>query len=332
MVFDGRLLAGVSILAAVVETGSFVRAAAALGMSDSGVSRAIARLEARIGVRLVDRTTRSVRLTDEGRAFHAQVVPNLAAIAEAATAAAGGRNMVRGRLRVDLDPFFARLLLAEHLGTFLDRHPELTLELVTRERMGDLVMDGIDLAIRFGEPASSSMVARKLLETRILTVAAPAYLARHGRPKHPNDLADHACIDFRDPVSGRPFDWEFHKGRKILAVTTPGRLVLSDVGTMLQACAAGAGIAQVMALGIQDMIDDGRLIELFPDWPDERFPLYALHPSRRQPPARVRAFIDFALAAARSGRAASPAANPRGGSGFPAGGPATRPDGPRPAG
>jgi DNA-binding transcriptional LysR family regulator len=300
MTFDGRLLSGVTILAAVVESGSFARAAVALGMSDSGVGRAVARLEDRVGIRLLDRSTRSMTLTDEGRRFYEQVAPGLADIEEAATEVSGASALVRGRLRVDLDPFFSRLLLAEHLGAFLDRYPDLTLDLITRERVGDLIVDGIDLAMRFGEPArSSSAMAHKLLETRILAVASPGYIERYGRPGHPSELAHHACIHFRDPVSGRPFEWRFENGEEILTVDVPTRLSLSDDGTKLRACAAGAGVARVMALGVQDMLDDGRLIELFPDWPGERFPLYAIYPSRHRPPARVQAFIDFALQAVR---------------------------------
>jgi DNA-binding transcriptional LysR family regulator len=296
MPFDGRLLSGVTILAAVVETGSFARAAVALGMSDSGVGRAVARLEHRVGVRLLDRTPRSMTLTDEGRKFYEHVVPSLADIEEAATEASGASTAVRGRLRVDLDPFFSRLHLAEHLGTFLERYPNVTLDLITRDRVGDLIVDGIDVAMRFGEPApSSSAVARKLLETRILTVASPGYIERYGQARHPSELAHHIGIHFHDPVTGRPFEWEFHRDNEVLTVDVPVRLAVSDVGTKLRACASGAGVAQVMALGVQDMLDDGRLIELFPDWPGERFPLYALYPSGRHPPARVQAFIEFAL-------------------------------------
>jgi DNA-binding transcriptional LysR family regulator len=299
MSFDGRLLAGVSVLAAVIERGTFARAAEALNMSDSGVSRAIARLEVRVGVRLLDRTTRSMNLTDEGRRFYEQVAPLLAGIEEAAIDASGSASAVRGRLRVDLDPFFSRLLLAEHLGAFLEKYPDLTLELTTREHLGDLVADGIDVAIRFGKPPTSTTVARKLLETRILTVASPAYLAKHGKPSHPSELVHHQCIHFRDPTTGRPYEWVFHKGRKVIEVDPPGRLILNDSGTMLLACSSGAGIAQILALGAQNVLKQGQLVEIFPDWPDERFPLYALHPSRHRPPAKVRAFIDFALEAVR---------------------------------
>jgi DNA-binding transcriptional LysR family regulator len=202
---------------------------------------------------------------------------------------------VRGRLRVDMDPFFSRLLLAPRLGPFLARHPDLQLELLTREEQGDLVAGGFDVAVRFGHPPASSLVSRRLLETRILTVAAPAYLKKHGRPATPADLARHSCIQYLDPLSGRPFEWEFLRGTKRVPVETRGPLLVTDVGTMLGACLAGAGVAQVMALGVQDLLKQGKLVELFPDWPDETFPLYALYPSRHHPPAKVRAFIDFCL-------------------------------------
>jgi DNA-binding transcriptional LysR family regulator len=297
MSFDARLVSGIGVLAAVVETGGFAKAAQALGLTQPAISRAVARLEARIGVRLLDRTTRSVTLTDEGRRFYEHVGPLLGGIEEAAALAAGSSATVRGRLRVNVDPFFSHLILAPRLGAFLDRYPEITLEFVTSEHVGDLVAGGFDVAIRFGEPAGSSAVARKLIDTRILTVAAPAYLDRHGRPAIPADLTGHDCIQYRNPLTGQLFQWEFHQAGKVLPVPTTGRLLLTDVGTMLRVCLAGAGIAQVMALGVQDMLKQGRLIELFPDWPDETFPLYALHPSRHLPPAKVRAFMDFVLEA-----------------------------------
>jgi DNA-binding transcriptional LysR family regulator len=286
MPFDGRLLAGISVLAAVVQTRSFARAADTLGITASGVSRAVARLEARVGVRLFDRTTRSVALTDEGRRFYEQVAPLLAGIEDAASAASGSSGVVRGRLRVDIDPYFSRMVLSSHIGGFLRQHPELTLELITREHVGDLVADGIDVAMRFGEPPAGTLIARKLLETRVLTVASPGYLKKHGRPKHPAELQHHSCI-------------QFHAGKKVLPVKASGALVLTDVGTMLNECIAGTGIAQVLGIGVQPLLESGRLIELFPGWPGETFPLYALHPSRHHPPAKVRAFIEFALKAAQ---------------------------------
>lgn len=290
---DARLLAGVSVLDAVIAGGGFSRAADALGMSSSGVSHAIARLEARLGVRLLDRTTRSVALTDEGRRFYERVRPSLAEIEDAAADIASGKARVRGRLRVNIDPLFARVVLAGRLGGFLAQHPDLSLETITREHVGDLVADGVDVAVRFGEPAGASVVARKLVDVPVLTVASPAYLKRHGRPQTPQQLTSHHCIDFRDPQSGRPYEWEFHRKAKVLSVKIASRLVLSDPDTMLRECLAGTGICQVLAMAVKDELAKGRLIDLFPDWPDERFPLYALFPSRRHQAGKVRAFIDF---------------------------------------
>ena len=299
MSFDGRLLSGISVLAAVIQSRNFARAAEVLGITASGVSRAIARLEERVGVRLLDRTTRSMVLTDEGRLFYEQVAPLLIGIEEAAVSASGAGGVARGRLRVDIDPYFLRSQLSGRLGGFLRAHPELTLELVTRDHVGDLVTDGIDVAVRFGEPIVASAIARKLMETRVLTVASPGYLKKHGRPAHPSDIAGHHCIQFFDPVTRRPFDWEFHRGRKVLPVETSSRLYVSDVGTMVNECLAGSGIAQVLAIRIQPLLESGRLIDLFPDWSGETYPLYALYPSRNHQPAKVRAFVDFVSKAIR---------------------------------
>jgi len=293
--FDERMLNGMSVFVAIVEAGSFAAAGERLEMSQPGVSRAVARLEARLGIRLFDRTTRVVSLTDEGRRFYAQVTPLLAGLEDAAATASGGATAVRGRLRVNIDPFFSRLILGPSLEAFLAQHPELRLELITRDSLGDLIADGFDLAVRFGVPPDSTLVARKLLDTPIRTVAAPSYLKRCGRPLKPEDLSGdaHACIEFRDPQTGRPFAWEFHRKRKRLVVPTHGRLVVNDAGTLLSACLAGYGIAQVMAFGTDVLLADGQLVDLFPDWPDERFPLSASHPSRHHPPAKTRAFLDL---------------------------------------
>ncbi len=297
MAHDARLLGGIDVLAAVVEAGSFVRAARALGLTQSGVSRAVARLEAQLGVRLFDRNARSVVLTDEGRRFHHAVTPLLAGISEAAREAAGVGARVHGRLRVNLDPYFARLVLAPRLGRFLADYPELALELVVRDRVGDLVGEGFDAAIRFGEPSSPSAIRRRLLQSRVLTCASPRYLARHGRPSRPQDLSHgHTCLLFRDPATGRPFGWEFRRGRERVDVPVSGRLVVNDLALLLEVCAAGEGVAQVLDLGIAPLLANGTLINLFPRWTDERFPLYVFHPSRHLPPARLRAFLDFVAA------------------------------------
>lgn len=295
MSFDGRILSGVSVLAAVVDGGSFVKAAELIGLTDSGVSRAISRLERRLGARLLDRTTRSVALTDEGRRFYEEVRPHLNAIEDAAIIASGAASAVRGRLKIDIDPFFLPQVLAGRLGEFCERYPELAIEFVTSERVGDLVSEGIDLAIRFGRPRLSTLVSRKLVEAPILTLASPRYLKRYGKPKRPSDLSRHRCLQFIDPYTGRPFDWEFIRGKETVEVPTAGPLTFTDPKSMLSECLAGTGIAQVIGWGMKESLASGALIDLFPDWHDERFPLFAFHPSRKHPPAKVRAFVEFCL-------------------------------------
>jgi DNA-binding transcriptional LysR family regulator len=293
MAFDERSMNGMGIFVAIVEQGSFAAAGDILEMSQPGVSRAIARLEARLGVRLFDRTTRTVTLTEDGLRFHSLVTPLLAGLEEAADSTSRGAAVVRGRLRVNVDPSVTRLLSGALIGEFLRTYPEVQLELVTRERLGDLVGEGFDLGLRFGEPPVNHLQARQVLETRLLTVATPAYLTRHGRPRTPQELAEHRCIQYRDAELGRLYDWAFHHGRQKLEVSTQGALTVNDVNTLQGCCLAGEGIAQLMALGNEALLADGSLVELFPDWPDERLSLYSLLPPRMQPPAKSRAFVDF---------------------------------------
>ncbi len=295
MAFDGKLLSGVTVFIAVVDAGTIASAAEALGVSPSGVSRALARLERRVGARLLARTTRSLSLTDEGRRFYEQVGPHLAGIEEATIEAAGSGSKVRGRLRVNIDPFFSRIVLSRHLAALLARYPDLSIELIMRDRIGDLVADGFDLALRFGEPPQGSLVARKLIETRVLTVASPSYIKAKGKPRHPREIEDRECIDFYDAANARPYEWEMRRKREVLPLRIKARLLVSDSGTLIGACEAGAGIAQILEIGQEQLLRSGRLVELFPEWTDERFPLYAIYPSRLHRAAKVRTFIEFCL-------------------------------------
>ena len=292
MAFDTRLLTGVGVLAAVTEAGNFARAAEMLGLTPSAVSRAVARLEARVGVRLFDRHPREVSLTEEGRRFHTQVMPLLTGLEEATTEAAGTAAVVRGRLRVSVDPWFARVVLASKLQQFLVRYPLLSVDLSTSNYREEM-MTGVDVAVRFGPPDKSSLIVRKLLETRIMTVAAPAYLEKHGEPRSPHDLVHHEALLFRDPQTGLPFTWEFQRRGKVSEVKVSSRLVLDDPSVAIAACLAGQGIFQSLAIGLAPFLSRGELVQILPEWSEELYPLYAYHPSRHLPPAKVRALLDF---------------------------------------
>jgi DNA-binding transcriptional LysR family regulator len=293
--YDARMLSEIPVVVAVVDAGSFVGAGKVLGLSQSGVSRAIQRLEKRLGARLFERNPKVIRLTETGRKFCEELVPLMTKLEEAAENAVLSATTVRGRLRVNVDPSFARLALVPRLEAFLAAYPDLQVDLVIRDSIGDLVGEGFDAAVRFGEPAPSSLIIRRLLQVRVLTCASPRYLSRRGRPESPRDLAKdkHECLLFRDPATGTPFHWEFHHGKKTITVAVTGRLTLNDALTHLEACVAGMGIAQVLELGIEALLKNGKLVNLFPDWSDEHFPLYVYHTSRHFVPAKLRVFLDY---------------------------------------
>ena len=290
---DPHLLSGMGVLSAVIEGGSFTRAGEILGMSASGISRAIARLEERVGVRLIDRTTRSLRLTNEGAHLYEFLLPHLAGLQEVANAASGFTGTVKGSLRVSLNAIFSRHVLAPNLPRFTRRYPALELTMLHLPDSGDLITAGVDLSIRFGPQPSSTMSSRLLLETRVLTVAAPSYLQKYGRPTTPEDLVKHDCIQHIDPQRGKPFEWEFQREDKRVSVKTKGLVTVYDCDTMIMTCVAGAGVAQVLAVGNEQLLASGALIELFPDWQGEKFPLYAIRPSRKLASAKVDAFLNF---------------------------------------
>ena len=294
-VFDGPLFSGIIVFAQVAQSGSFVSAAERLGLSPSGVSRAIGRLEKRLGVRLLSRTTRVLTLTDDGRVLFEEARSHLDAVAEAAARAAGTADAVRGTLRVNIDPVFNHFVLAARLPDFLARFPDLNVELLMRDSVGDLIADRFDLAVRFGAPPVGRLVARRLAEARVLTVAAPVYLARHGMPSHPRDVPSHRLILLQNPETNRPHEWEFRCRSAVVQIPAKGPLLLSDAASMLAACVAGAGIAQILDWAAGDLLRRHALVNLFPDWHGERYPLFAVYPSRKYVAAKVRVFLEFCL-------------------------------------
>ncbi len=293
MAFDSRLLNGIGVLSAVIEAGSFMRAGEALGLTQSAVSRSVARLEQRVGIRIFHRNARSISLTDEGRRFYDSVAPHLNSIEDAAVRAAGSGAEVRGRLRINVDGCFGHYVLGPKLHVFLERYPDLALEMHVRDRMGDLVADGFDVGIHFGEPETSSLACRLLLETRILTCAAPDYVTRHGAPVHPSEIETRQCILMRDPATGKAYSWDFIGKGETIEVKPSGQITVTDTGGLLAACLSGHGIAQPLEIYTRPLLAEGRLVQLLPEWAEETFPLYVYHHGPSLMSARVRAFLDF---------------------------------------
>ena len=303
MRFDEQTLSDSHVFVAVVRCGSFANAARSLNLSQSVASRAVARLEKRLGVRVLDRTTRSVSLTDDGRGLFERLEPLLQGFEDAFTSIAEEQSRVRGRLRVKIHPTLAHVINGKQHKAFLESYPELSLELISSDKLGDLVGEGIDIALHVGELPSSSLIAKRLLDTRVITVAAPGYLAKHLKIAHPSDLLkqDHTLINYRNPETGRTFQWEYHRGRKIVKIATSGRLIVSDIVNLHGICLAGWGIAQVLEVAVKPMLETGALVKLLPEWGDERFPIYAVYPSRNYVPPKVRVFIDFVSSAVSKG-------------------------------
>lgn len=294
MAFDGRLLSGIGVLTAVVEAGSFARAGEAMGLTQPAVSRAVARLEERVGIRIFNRTARAISLTDEGRRFYETVAPLLASIEEATLMAAASKARVRGRLRVNVDGTFGHFVLTPRINDFLERYPELSVEIHVRDSIGDFVGDGMDVAVHFGEPDAHSLRAELLLETRVFTCASAEYLRNHGAPKAPADLLDgHQCVLIRDPTTGRPYTWEFQRQGEIVPFAATGRVIVNDTGSLIGACRSGAGVAQLLEVYARDIVLAGELIHILPDWSEETFPLYAYYRASALMPAKLRAFLDF---------------------------------------
>ena len=296
MAFDTRLLGNLNVLAAVVEAGNFVRAGELLGLTQPAVSRAIQRLEERLSIRLFERSAKATRLTEEGSRFCHEMLPVLNRLEEVVEETVLSSGQVRGKLRINVNPAFGRLVRASQLGDFLRNHPGLDLELVACDRLGDLVADGFDAAIRFGRKETSTLTTSLVFEVRVVTCASPAYLERRGRPQRPTDLVKnkHACLLLRNPTTGLPYTWDFIRGnRRVSSLPVEGRLTVNDASTYREACLAGLGIAQLLYLDIESSLKENLLIDLFPGWPDEHFPLWAYYPSKRFVSAKLQALFSF---------------------------------------
>lgn len=283
----------------VTEQGGFSAAARALRMTPSAVSKLIGRLEARLGVRLVNRSTRSLQLTAEGAAFYERAVQILGDLDTAEREAAAGASP-RGRLRVNANVAFGRRHLAPLIPDFLARHPEVSIDLVLTDTVVDLMEQRADVAIRVGPLRESRLVARKLGESRVVVVASPAYLARHGTPRSPADLVGHNLLGFSFArlVEGWPF-----RGPDggIVSVTPAGNALAGDGETMLALVLAGLGLARLSLFQTQEDIATGRLVPVLEDFnPGDREPIHAIFVGQGgHLPARVRAFLDYLAATIR---------------------------------
>jgi DNA-binding transcriptional LysR family regulator len=281
-----------TVFVRAVERGSFAAAAADLGLSPSAVSKLITRLEARLGARLLIRTTRRLAPTADGELFLERSRKILDAIDSAEAEVASARRGAQGRLRVHVFPTFAVDHLSLALPTFLARYPRITFEFVVTNREVNLIDDNIDIALQVGPLGKSSFVARKIADLTQLVCASPAYLARHGRPIHPSDLEQHACLTLSHLPGSR--SWTFASGGETVRVEVGGPVAADSAHMLLKLAISGAGIVRFGDIIVGNAIQDRLLVPLLVDWQESgSFPLWALHQAGRQRIPRIKAFMDF---------------------------------------
>ena len=278
---------------AVARQRSFRAAATELEMSTSALSHTVAALETRLGVRLFNRTTRSVSLSEAGEQFVASVAPALSAIRDAVEQASSRRLTPAGTLRINTSPGAARQVMTPLILEYLRRYPEMMVDIVTEGRLVDIVVDGFDAGIRLAESVPQDMIAVPFgLAQRLVVVGAPAYFARHAPPRSPGELLAHRCIRYR-LASGAIWRWEFERHGESLDVDVQGPLTLDDSTLMLEAARAGVALAYLSDWNVAEDLAQGRLQCVLEDWTPPFDGLCLYYPGRRHVPAGLRALIEL---------------------------------------
>ena len=290
--FDDLQLGSIEMFCLAAELSSFTAAANAAGVTPAAVSRSVSRLEARLGIRLFVRSTRHIRLSDEGRAYFEQVRPAIAQLVDAERQV-GGQGAA-GRLRISLPTPYAHYRVLPLLPAFRDKYPNVDVHVHISNRNVDFADDGYDLSVRGRAPDDSALIARKLEDAELVVVGAPEYLRRRGTPQTLDDLAAHDCIQFDRPSSGRRIPWTFQVDGEAVDVVTDGAYGTGeDVLGGVTLARAGAGLFQTYRFVVEDDLREGRLTEVLQQQGGSTRPFVLLYPHARHVARRVRAFVDF---------------------------------------
>lgn len=281
-----------SVFVRVVEEGGFSSAARSMSLTPSAVSKQIGRLEDRLGARLINRTTRSLSLTPEGKAFFERCRSILTDIEDAESIVTQSHSSPRGSLRITTGVAFGRHQITPLLPEFLERFPDVNIELIKTDSIVDLVEQGIDAAIRFGELEDSSMVARFLARSRRAIVASPEYIEKHGVPKHPDDIANHNCLTFYSLPQLN--NWVFDVNGEDYPVTPTGNFSANNGESIYDMVIDGAGIARLAEFLVAKEVSEGKLVRVLTEYyRDIEIPVHAVYPSRRHLSPKLRSFVDF---------------------------------------
>ena len=284
-------LEAMQIFARVAELASFTRAAESMGLPKASISTAVQQLETLLGTRLLHRTTRKVQMTQDGRAFYERSKDLLADMDELQAMFQQGPQSLRGRLRVDLPSGVARSFVIPRLPEFLRDHPLLELELSATDRRVDLVREGFDCVLRIGPLYDSSLIARPLGQLSIVNCASPSYLKTYGTPRTLDDLASHRLIHYVTTLGAKPEGWEYFDGNEYRSLAMPGVLTVNSVEAYEASCLAGLGLIQAPAVGVRDMVRQGLLVEVLPEFSAEPMPVSLLYAHRRNLSKRLQVFM-----------------------------------------
>ena len=287
-----KLLA-MQVFVRVVETGGVTRAADSLRVPKATATTLIQQLEAILGVKLLNRTTRRVSVTADGAAYYPRCVAILAEIRETEESLAQRHASPQGRLRVEVPTLMARLVIVPALPAFFARYPNIDLQLGCSERRAELIEEGIDCAVWSGELEDSTLIARRVGLLYFGTCASRAYLAAHGEPHHPDDLGAHGCINHFSPRTGKIFDWVFAKNGVRIQTSLRGHIALDDENSYVAAAEAGLGVAQIPAFVLKEAMERGSLELLLGDWFPEPAPLHVVYPQNRHLSNKIRVFVEW---------------------------------------
>lgn len=302
--FDGQMLGSIELFCKTAQLQSFTAAAAQAGVTQAAVSRAVSRLEARLGVQLFVRSTRSVRLTERGRQYYEHCRQVLAGFQEVERELRGVQADAAGLVRISVPTGYGHFRVLPVLGAFREKYPNVRLEVQMSNHNADLIADGIDLAIRARELPDSGLVVRKLEDSALVIVGAPGYLSQQGVPRSVEDLAHHQCIQFERPRTGQPVPWLLRSNGRPIEVDTSGALCITgDIMGLATAARAGAGLTQVYRYLVEDDLAQGRLVEVLPDLAGASRPFSLIYPSHRHMPHAVRVLVDFLVERLRRGTA-----------------------------
>ena len=286
-------LRALAIFVKVAERLSFVRAATELGITQSGVSNAISRLENEIGTPLLARTTRRVSLTEHGAAYFERCRSALAELEEAELVLKNAQLRPSGNLHIDVPVVFGRLKVAPLMGAFQARYPDISVRMTFNDRNVDFIDEGIDVSVRFGVLQDSNLIARRLSSAKLSVVGAPAYFTKFGRPKRVEDLARHNCLAFTFRETRQARAWRFTQGGVETVINPKGNISLSDGVAVCDAACAGRGLAQLQDFFIDEPIARGRLVAILDKFAPAPQPIWVVYPQARHLSPKVRAFVDF---------------------------------------